>query len=478
MLSLAMLLAMVAAKKKMNPRKANDRAIDAFTAGEHDRAHSMLRDVVAQNPNFAAAWRSLAWIAYVSRRLDEVAGAQQIQERYVFEAGVASAIDSLCWSNNETTNVGSSLLTNIETELSALAPHSDAAQAWLSALARRGRGEADLCASYRRKYHGAQEVGNLHLGPLLCEHPAMHGSSGISSKGRDATDLYVDMVKRIVSGFVAGASGASCLSAPGYRQRCCQWDLDFLSSADPNDARWVSELQTRRERPPGRWDLKPTHDVPVGDGFPLHDGVSISHVGSLNGFSGAVRKACELGVSGDILEAGVFRGGAIAVAAAQLAVSGRVHGGECAKKRLWAADSFEGIPPVADPSDEVATWPHAAYASSVDALFGTFHGLGLSHAPVTTLRGRFNETLPTEARIKQLSVLRIDADTREGTLEALDAVYAQQGSHSALPALGTEYLLYSHSCLCGVFACIAHCALRIACGAGLRARRNWWLYHH
>lgn len=106
-------------------------------------------------------------------------------------------------------------------------------------------------------------------------------------------------------------------------------------------------------------------------------------------------------------------------------MSAATHGGECATKRVWGADTFSGIPSVAEAADEVASWPPNSYAASVATVRATMRKLGLEHAPFGEIVGRFNESLPTEGRVKRLAVLRVDADTREGTTEALEAVHAR-----------------------------------------------------
>ena len=77
--------------KKFSARKANDRAIEAFAAGEEVFARKLLNEVVEHSPFFAAAWRSLAWIAQVSpyRDVDDGDG-EETMVRHVTEAGRCS----------------------------------------------------------------------------------------------------------------------------------------------------------------------------------------------------------------------------------------------------------------------------------------------------------------------------------------------------------------------------------------------------
>jgi hypothetical protein len=103
------------------------------------------------------------------------------------------------------------------------------------------------------------------------------------------------------------------------------------------------------------------------------------------------------GVPGDLLEAGVWRGGAAILMRAVL----RVHG--VADRSVWAADSFEGLP-----EPDAARFPKEAY--------------GLLDEHVRFLPGWFKDTLP-QAPIGRLAVLRLDGDYHESTRDCLVHLY-------------------------------------------------------
>jgi len=125
-------------------------------------------------------------------------------------------------------------------------------------------------------------------------------------------------------------------------------------------------------------------------------------------------------IPGDLLEAGVWRGGATILMRAVLRAYGDTD------RVVWAADSFQGLPKPnvahfpADANDR--HWTYAPLAVSLDEVRANFARYGLLDAQVQFLVGWFRDTLPT-APIAQLAVLRLDADMYESTLDALSALY-------------------------------------------------------
>ncbi len=126
-------------------------------------------------------------------------------------------------------------------------------------------------------------------------------------------------------------------------------------------------------------------------------------------------------VPGDLLEAGVWRGGAtIFMRAALLAYKEPA-------RRVWAADSFEGMPD-ADagkyPADGGQSWTtaNAFLAVSLDDVKANFARYGLLDDRVVFLKGWFKYTLP-QCPVERLAILRVDADMYESTTEALRFLY-------------------------------------------------------
>lgn len=127
------------------------------------------------------------------------------------------------------------------------------------------------------------------------------------------------------------------------------------------------------------------------------------------------------GVPGDFLEAGVCQGGAaIFMRGLQVALGQE-------DRRVWLADSFEGLPPPThevdrawdlDWSEERQPW----LACDIGAVQDNFRTYGLLDDGVRWLQGWFSETLP-QAPVERLAILRADADLYQSTREILDSLY-------------------------------------------------------
>jgi hypothetical protein len=125
-------------------------------------------------------------------------------------------------------------------------------------------------------------------------------------------------------------------------------------------------------------------------------------------------------IPGDVMEAGVWRGGAVILMRGILAVHGD------GSRRVWVADSFEGLPPPDESSfsqDLVSDLSvHEELAVSLEQVKANFERYGLLDDRVQFLKGWFKDTLPN-APIEQLSVLRLDGDYYESTIQILEALY-------------------------------------------------------
>jgi hypothetical protein len=133
-----------------------------------------------------------------------------------------------------------------------------------------------------------------------------------------------------------------------------------------------------------------------------------------------VERALAEGIPGDLIETGVWRGGACIYMRGILAAHGD------AMRRVFVADSFHGLPPPdpttypADTDDKHHTVAELAVPrTEVEAKFRRY---GLLDERVVFLEGWFRDTLPA-APIDRLAVLRLDGDMYESTMQALDALY-------------------------------------------------------
>jgi O-methyltransferase len=128
-----------------------------------------------------------------------------------------------------------------------------------------------------------------------------------------------------------------------------------------------------------------------------------------------INDVCDRGIPGDLLEAGVWRGGMTVF------MRGVLKARRDNLKRVWVVDSFAGLP---DPDAKFDSfgWKAGDMAVSLDEVKCNFVRYGLLDDQVVFLKGVFCDSLP-KAPISALSVLRVDADLYESTLDVLNNLY-------------------------------------------------------
>lgn len=130
-------------------------------------------------------------------------------------------------------------------------------------------------------------------------------------------------------------------------------------------------------------------------------------------------------VPGDFIETGVWRGGATIFMRAALKVL------DVTDRKIWAADSFEGLP---EPDAEKYPLEAKAFKSaamtrhykhlavSLEEVKRNFEAYSMLDDRIEFLKGWFKDTLPT-APIERLAIMRLDGDYYESTRDALVNLY-------------------------------------------------------
>lgn len=148
-------------------------------------------------------------------------------------------------------------------------------------------------------------------------------------------------------------------------------------------------------------------------------------VGRLNHLQTCVVDVVRSSVPGDLIETGVWRGGATIFMRAILKAL------RVTDRRVWVADSFEGLPvPDAEkfPLEAKAlagpflTKVCDHLAVGIEDVRRNFEAYGLLDDQVCFLKGWFRDTLP-HAPIERLAVMRLDGDLYESTHDALVNLY-------------------------------------------------------
>lgn len=141
-----------------------------------------------------------------------------------------------------------------------------------------------------------------------------------------------------------------------------------------------------------------------------------------------VERVLAEGVPGDLVETGVWRGGAIILMRAVLEAYGDTD------RLVWACDSFQGLPD-ADleryPMDASVAFRHQPGLGddqrkffshilkvSLEEVKANIDRYGLLDERIRFLPGWFSDTLP-DAPIDRIAVLRLDGDLYQSTIDAL-----------------------------------------------------------
>ena len=125
-------------------------------------------------------------------------------------------------------------------------------------------------------------------------------------------------------------------------------------------------------------------------------------------------------IPGDLLEAGVWRGGTCIFMRGMLKVYGVTD------RKVWVCDSFKGLPIpnlTKYPADRKSMFFLArSLAVSLETVRANFAKYELLDDQVVISQGWFKDTLPT-LPVEQLSVLRLDGDMYESTMDTLSSLY-------------------------------------------------------
>jgi O-methyltransferase len=214
-------------------------------------------------------------------------------------------------------------------------------------------------------------------------------------------ELYLQLMKSCLTNAIYGDVA---LRRVGARTGWKRWVVGMLES------RGVALVRPQRVDRSGRLDGREW----------LPDAHTMIGVRRLDHLQECIERALERNVPGDVIEAGVWRGGASIFMRAVL----KAYGAD--DRTVWVADSFQGLPPSneeeypADAGDLHHTIEELAV--SLEEVQANFRRYDLLDDQVRFLAGWFRDTL-ADVPIERLAVIRIDADMYQSTSEALAALY-------------------------------------------------------
>jgi O-methyltransferase len=123
------------------------------------------------------------------------------------------------------------------------------------------------------------------------------------------------------------------------------------------------------------------------------------------------------GVPGDLIEAGVWRGGSAIYMRGLLEAFGDAH------RHVVVADSFEGLPAPSHPADAEMRLHEIGYLSvSLSEVRANFRRYELLDHRVEFVEGWFKDSLPA-LRGRAWSLIRLDGDLYESTMDSLTNLY-------------------------------------------------------
>jgi len=127
-------------------------------------------------------------------------------------------------------------------------------------------------------------------------------------------------------------------------------------------------------------------------------------------------------IQGDLIETGVWRGGACIFMRAVLAAY------QVANRRVFVADSFEGLPEPDEnlyPEDKGHTLHREKILGVLkEEVEDNFRKYGLLDDQVVFLKGWFKDTLPSVPSEK-FALIRLDGDMYESTMDAMTNLYSK-----------------------------------------------------
>jgi len=229
--------------------------------------------------------------------------------------------------------------------------------------------------------------------------------SPVSTELDDIRELYLDLMKKALTRYAFGETWHPYQPKPkSWRHWVYRQGKRAL--LDPRRLEIVSRFEFRPDaRAEGR-DWPPEADTMIG-------------LRRLDNLESCMRDVLADDVHGDMIETGVWRGGACIFMRAMLKAYADPT------RTVWVADSFQGLPPAADGRDDDAKdalWTYDFLRVSLEQVQNNFRRYGLLDEQVRFLPGWFQDTLPS-APIEQIALLRLDGDMYDSTMVALESLY-------------------------------------------------------
>jgi len=230
----------------------------------------------------------------------------------------------------------------------------------------------------------------------------------LGSATRDAEALYLDLLKGCLTRNIIGEHFRPLLPPEqprGWRRLWWRGLYPIVSSA--LDRAGLALVRKSQFDP----------ELNACGAFAPAEAESMIGLTGLSNVQECVVDCLRRGVPGDLLEAGVWRGGTTIFMRALLHLYGDTS------RKVWVADSFQGCPKPRDEEERGDRhWTNKFIKVDLETVQANFRRYGLLDDQVCFLRGWFCDTLPN-APIDKLAVLRVDGDMYSSTMDVLRAMY-------------------------------------------------------
>ncbi len=234
----------------------------------------------------------------------------------------------------------------------------------------------------------------------------------------DTKTLYLDLLKKTLSDYLNIDNPYANGMPPQF-----WWKKSFLKNLRN---KWLVRLLRRSKlivlREDGLSIAERKEKRQKGLDWPLMQAQSMIGLDRLNNLQELLEDVIRRNVEGDLIETGVWRGGAC------IFMRGVLKAHDITDKTVWACDSFAGLPKPepdkypADPHDDPHHTFNSFMAVSQETVESNFEKYGLLDDQVRFVKGFFENTL-SDIPADKFCLLRLDGDMYSSTIVALEALY-------------------------------------------------------
>ena len=228
----------------------------------------------------------------------------------------------------------------------------------------------------------------------------------MDNHGEYAAGLYLDLLKKVL---INEIDLENQLRAE-YIQECLTrgTEPDLVTARDIRIVRADRYCRLKKAQAEGQYRLQRDSS---------HYPFTLIGRARLDNIQNCLDRICQDKVPGDCIETGVWRGGAT------LFMRAYFKAYQISDRKVWLADSFEGLPEPAHPLEkDYDFYTYGVLSIREELVRHNFELFGLLDDQVGFLTGWFKDTLPA-APIDALALMRLDGDMYESTLDSLVALY-------------------------------------------------------